>query len=125
MSTVKVLSYRVPSGVPSGIELVKVPIFGSKLLLFLTMIFSRPQYKLISQSYELLVGVVLGVLFDVESDSFIKSQIIDVSGTRDMNFQPLKHFWRYFSNRNQNGSVSVLLRDIFTIVDSLEPQRCL
>ncbi len=125
MSTVKVLSYRVPSGVPSGIELVKVAIFGSKLLLFLTMIFSRPQYKLISQSYELLVAVVLGVLFDVESDPAIKSQIIDLSWTRDMNFQPLKHFWRYFSNRNQNGSFSGLRRDIFTILGSLAPQRSL
>ncbi len=82
MSTVKVLSYRVPSSASSGIELVKVAIFGSKLLLFLTMIFSRPQYKLISHSYELLVAVVLGVPFDVECDSFIKSQIIDLSRTR-------------------------------------------
>ena len=125
VSTVKVLSYRVPTNCACGMELLKVSIFGSKLLLFLTMIFSRPQYKLISQSYELLVGVVLGVLFDVESDSFIKSQIIDLSRTRDMNFQPLKHFWRYFSSRNQNGSVLVLRRDIFTIVGSLEPQRSL
>ena len=70
VSTVKVLSYRVPTMGSCVIELVKVAIFGSKLLLFLTMIFSRPQYKLISQSYELLVSVVVGALFDVESDSF-------------------------------------------------------
>ena len=89
-STLKVLSYRAPSIARSEIELVK------KLRFFVVSYrFSAP-YKLVSQSDDSLIGLLIGVVFGVEFEYFIKIQIIDLSGTRRLKIHHLVPFLLLF-----------------------------